>query len=404
MNLDSTRLCDLAREHGDSFYVLDLDRFRTNFRDFAAAFAVHYPKVRLAYSYKTNYTPAICELVRKLGGYAEVVSIMEYDLALRLGVTPADIVFNGPYKREADIRRALEGGALVNLDAAHELDLIERIATTTRTTSLRVGIRCNFDVGRPSRFGLSAGDLGGAIARLRALPNVRIAALHCHYDTTQRSLASFAHRAQTMIDLARDHGLLESIEMIDLGSGFFSRMLPELRATFDTHVPTYEEYGEAVGRVFAEHFPGRGPQLVLEPGKPIVADAMVFVTRVVSVKKIDEQEWIQVAGTVYDVRPTKSARNLPIRHHGPASRTVRGHVVGFTCMEDDILHRDYEGPAAPGDFFVFENVGAYTNVLRPPFILPAVPMLALEGGSLRVVRRADTLDDILRAYAAQTVP
>ena len=177
-----------------------------------------------------------------------------------------------------------------------------------------------------------------------------------------------------MIALARDHGLVDTIDMIDLGSGFFSRMSPELRASFDSHVPTYEEYGDAVGRVFAAQFPSGGPWLVLEPGKPIVADAMAFVTRIVGVKRIGERAWIQVAGSVYDVRPTKSARNLPIRHHGPASLSVRGHVVGSTCMEDDVLHRDYEGPAAPGDLFVFENVGAYTNVLRPPFILPAAPI------------------------------
>jgi diaminopimelate decarboxylase len=126
---------------------------------------------------------------------------------------------------------------------------------------------------------------------------------------------------------------------------------------------------------------------------------MDFVTRIVDVKRIGERTWIQVAGSVYDVRPTKSARNLPIRHHGPASPIVHAHVVGSTCMEDDVLHRDYEGPAARGDLFVFENVGAYTNVLRPPFILPAAPMLALEGGALRIVRRGDTLDDVLRAYA-----
>ena len=398
MELATQTLVELARQHGDSFYVLDLDRFRTNYQEFAAAFAVHYPKVRLAYSYKTNYTPAICEVVRDLGGYAEVVSIMEHDLALRLGVPPIDIVFNGPYKPEAALRRALTGGALVNIDAVHELDLVERIAIAS-DAPLRVGLRCNFDIGRPSRFGLAAEELGPAITRLRALPKVRLAALHCHYDTPQRSVASFVHRAETMIALAREHGIVDTIDMIDLGSGFFSRMPPELRASFGSHVPTYEEYGEAVGRVFAAQFPSGGPWLVLEPGKPIVADAMAFVTTVVDVKRIGEQVWIQVAGSVYDVRPTKSARNLPIRHHGPALPAVRGHIVGFTCMEDDVLHRDYEGGAAPGDLFVFENVGAYTNVLRPPFILPAAPILALDGGEIRVVRRAGDLDDVLRGYA-----
>jgi diaminopimelate decarboxylase len=397
MRLSTSRLFELAREHGDSFYVLDLDRFRANYRDFTGAFSKHYPNVRLAYSYKTNYTPAICEAVRDLGGYAEVVSIMEHDLALRLGNTPADVIFNGPLKRMADLECALLGGALVNIDAPYELDIIDRIAARN-AQQLRVGLRCNFDIGRPSRFGLSAEGVAGAVERLRTHANVRIAALHCHYDTPQRSLESFTHRAETMIRLANQHGLVESLEMIDLGSGFFSRMPEELRATFDYHVPTYEEYGETIGRIFASHFPNGGPRLVLEPGKPIVADAMYFATRVMSVKHVAGVDWVQVAGSVYDVRPTKSARNLPVRHHGTSATPVRGHVVGFTCMEDDVLHRDYEGPAAPGDILVFENVGAYTNVLRPPFILPASPILAQEGDEIRLVRRADTIDDVLRSY------
>lgn len=401
MKLDDRKLFDLAREHGDSFYVLDLDRFRANFNEFSAAFAAHYPKVRLGYSYKTNYTPALCEAVNDLGGYAEVVSIMEHDLALHLGVRPADIIFNGPCKREPELRRALEGGALVNVDAPYELEMVERIAAGTKSP-LRVGVRCNFDVGRVSRFGFAIEDVASVVSRLGRLPNVKIASLHCHYDTPQRALSSFVHRARTMIGLARDLGLADSLEMIDLGSGFFSRMSPELRATFDTHVPTYEEYGEAVGRVFAESFAAGGPCLVLEPGKPIVADAMRFFTKVVEVKRIGERAWIQVAGSVYDIRPTKSERNLPIRHHGPGSTNVRGHVVGATCMEDDILHRDYDGPAARGDILEFENVGAYTNVLRPPFIVPAPPMLALERGALRIVRRADTLEDIARAYVTRS--
>lgn len=397
MRLATSRLLELAHEYGDSFYVLDLDRFRANYRDFEGAFAAHYPNVRLAYSYKTNYTPVICEAVRDLGGYAEVVSIMEHDLALRLGNAPADVIFNGPMKRPPDLRRALLGGALVNIDAPYELDLVEAVARGS-SQALRIGLRCNFDIGRPSRFGLAAEMVGPAVERLRSLPTVRIAALHCHYDTPQRSLESFTHRAETMIGLARQHGLVDTLEMIDLGSGFFSRMPAELRATFEYHVPTYEEYGETIGRIFARHFPDGGPCLVLEPGKPIVADAMYFATRVMSVKRVAGVDWVQVAGSVYDVRPTKSDRNLPIRHHGSESPAVHGHVVGFTCMEDDLLHRGYVGPATPGDMLVFENVGAYTNVLRPPFILPASPILAHEADEVRLARRADTIDDVLRSY------
>ena len=86
MELSWQTLRDLERSHGAAFFLLDLDGFRTNYNEFLGAFRAIYPKSRIAYSYKTNYIPRLCREVDRLGGYAEVVSAMEYDLALRIGV------------------------------------------------------------------------------------------------------------------------------------------------------------------------------------------------------------------------------------------------------------------------------------------------------------------------------
>jgi diaminopimelate decarboxylase len=206
-----------------------------------------------------------------------------------------------------------------------------------------------------------------------------------------------------MIRLARQLGIADALEIIDLGSGFFSKMPESLRASFPMHVPSYQEYGAAVGEVFASEFANGGPQLVLEPGKPIVADAMLFATRVVEIKHIESRTYIQVAGSVYDIRPTKAERNLPLTRYARDSLTqcatdVHADIVGYTCMEDDVLHRDYRGQVARGDWFVFENCGAYTNVLKPPFIGGAAPIVVLDQGTARLARRRETLDDLLRAY------
>ena len=136
--------------------------FRTNYEEFLDAFRAIYPRSQIAYSYKTNYIPRLCWEVDRLGGYAEVVSAMEYDLALRVGVDPARIIFNGPYKSEDDLERALLAGSVVNLDADYEVALVEAIARRHPRATLTVGLRCNFALEdtHSSRFGFDVEDDG----------------------------------------------------------------------------------------------------------------------------------------------------------------------------------------------------------------------------------------------------
>ena len=146
VNLTWRTLRELEHDFGEAFFVLDLQAFQRNYKDFLDAFGAIYPRSRIAYSYKTNYIPRLCEEVDRLGGYAEVVSTMEYDLARRVGVDPRRIIFNGPYKSENDLERALLAGSLVNLDADYEVALVESIACRHPQIKLTVGLRCNFEL------------------------------------------------------------------------------------------------------------------------------------------------------------------------------------------------------------------------------------------------------------------
>ena len=110
------------------FYLLESDNFRQNYEDLAAAFRKYYPKFNIAYSYKTNYTPKLARIVDSLGGYAEVVSDMELEIALRSGITPAKIIWNGPIKNPHKVRELLFTGGTVNLDSIHELENLRALA------------------------------------------------------------------------------------------------------------------------------------------------------------------------------------------------------------------------------------------------------------------------------------
>ena len=223
---------NLAERYGDSFYLLDTEAFRDNYHEFLDAFRQSYPKVNIAYSYKTNYTPALCRAVNEMGGYAEVVSDMEYDLALRIGVPPTRIVLNGPLKSEHLLRRALLAGSIVNLDAPYEVAMVEKIAQEANTLAsdgdrLAVGLRCNFDVGNDyvSRFGFDAQgpDLSAAFERLERLDNCSVAGLHCHLTTPHRSVESFALRTNKMLEICASLFGDRPPRFLDLGGGILAR-------------------------------------------------------------------------------------------------------------------------------------------------------------------------------------
>lgn len=395
----------LARVHGPAFFLLDRARFAANYDALLHALRRRYPRSQLAYSYKTNYLPALCRMVEERGGYAEVVSPMEYRLARTLGVAPARIVYNGPWKPEESLRRALTDGAMVNLDSAEEIAVLRGLAAEHPQQRFACALRCNFDPGDGSlsRFGFDAPSLREAVAAVRSVKNVLLEGLHCHYATRDKSARSYAVIAARMLELADEVFGDAAPRYLNLGGGFFSPMPESFRAQFGVHVPTFDEYAEALAAPFARRYArGEGPELILEPGICLVADAMRFCTPVTALKNIAGKPFAVVAGSVYDVKPTKHAKNLPLTVVPGAARreTVQGcDITGHTCMEDDVLHRGYSGALAAGDYLVFDNVGGYSMVLKPPFIFPAAPVLALHAsGSAEVVRRAERYEDIFGTF------
>ena len=406
---DFDTLEKLAREHGDAYYLIDVDRFRANLHDLVEAFRRIYPTTSLGYSYKTNYLPLLCRLARDAGCYAEVTSKTEYDLALRVGVAPDGILFNGPIKEPREIDQALRGGAILNVDSSDEIEAIESLARRTPSLPMRVGIRCNFALapGHTSRFGIAAdGDeMRRAIERLRGLPRSEVG-LHCHF-AAHRDVDSFRTRTQRLCEIARRHFPDGSPAFVDVGGGFFGRMPESLRAQFGTEIPTYTDYADAVAGVMAAAFPdAAGPELILEPGAAVVADAVRFVCRVAVVKRLGAREVVITTGSVQNIKAKPSPIRLPLEvvpdPSGGGTAVTSGPIdlTGYTCMEFDVLYPGYEGELRVGDFLVFENVGAYTSVFKPPFIRPAPAMIAWSRreGAFQLARRREGLDDFLATY------
>jgi diaminopimelate decarboxylase len=408
------RVVGMAGHPEDAAYILDLPKFTANLKKFTAAFQAHYPRSRTAYSVKTNYMPVICRSALAAGCLLEVVSEMEYNLADRLKAPPRTIIVNGPCKPRAFLERSLLAGALVNLDGLPDLEALISIARAQPQASFRVGLRCNLPLTgeAPSRFGFDTADLAALLAiagQIRALPNVRLAGLHCHYSLAKRGADDYRRVAVGMLDLAKQLFPEGPPEFINIGGGFFSPMPPQLSVQFGQSLPDYGAYGAAIATEFARAFGADGKTwLLTEPGLAVVADTMSFEARVVDVRRIGNRELVLIAGSVYNVKPTKSRRNLPVRIV-PASDTkansartlvTNAEIVGYTCMEDDVLYVGFQGYVGRSDVAIFDNVGAYSLVLKPPFIEPCPPVYVRSdaGDTLALAKHGETFDHMFSTY------
>lgn len=406
---EHARLDALLADCGGAVYVCELDRLGANVSRFLAAFQRAYAPTRLAYSYKTNYLPALCREADRLGLLAEVVSGMEYEWALLCGVPAQRIVFNGPAKTAPEIGRALADGALVNVDSLGEARVIAGLAARIDGPA-RVGIRCNLDLnwnGRSSRFGIAeaGGELAQAWQLLTAVPNIRIEGLHCH-TSFDRSAASYRRRAERMVDLASRLFQREAPRFIDIGGGFFGPMPPELAAQFEAPPPSAEDYAAAVGEVMAGAFgPSGGPELWLEPGVALVGDVLSYVCRVEQVKTVAGRRVAVSSGASHDIRIVPNRYNPPLRvlrgERAAGERLAAPlDLVGYTCLEHDVIVRDGAQDLAVGDIVVLSNVGAYSMVISPNFIRTSPPVVAWRDGGWNLLRRRLSGQELMAQFPA----
>lgn len=392
---------NLRKVYGDAFYLLDSEQFVKNFNEIKDAFAKIYPKFNVAYSYKTNYTPKFCKIIKQLGGYAEVVSEMELEIAKRVGCKSSQIIWNGPIKNVPLMEEFLLFGGTVNIDSKEELEEIKLLSLRHKENVLNVGIRCNYDVndGVISRFGfdINGNDFQDAIDFVTTTNNVRLINFQCHF--AKRQLDYWPARAKGMIDLIDRLGIIP--ERIDIGGGLYGKMAPSLKAQFTTQIPTYQEYAESVAHIFADYFADKEkkPELLIEPGSAIVGDCMRFVGTVKTIKDIRGKKFATILGSQKNI--SMSGVNPPMEVISMGEPQEDYHdldFVGYTCIEGDVIYHNYSGKLAHEDAVVISNCGSYSLVMKPPFILPNFPVLDICSGEVEVVKRGESFDDLFQTF------
>lgn len=364
------------KEYATPVFLADGDIFIDRLAALRAALDARWPKSIVAYSFKTNYLVAESNVFQE-GAWAEVVSGWEYRLAKTLGYAGDRIIFNGPWKTDDELRQALDDGALLHVNDHEELNRLVDLTASDRKTR-PIGLRVSTDVPGfgHSRFGFSMdrGEAAAAIKVVDEAKNLHIAGLHTHLhgDTDDPSCYRVACRKMVALLAEQPSGIRNAIRYLDLGGGFPDKTLkPYSRESWNPR--GIDEYVGAIVDELGGAFPeGRRPTLIVEPGRYLVNEAISFVSRVVSLKNVDDTQVITSNGSI---------SMMPLTHYCPA--VISAHscdlverltpqrptiVYGVSCRENDIL---YQGPfpaVEPGDYLFHHGAGAYNSSMTPGFI------------------------------------
>ncbi len=397
----------LENLNSEAAYILKLNIFENEYEKLLSSFKKYYDKVNIAYSFKTNYIPDFLNIVKNKLGYAEVVSIMELELALKVGFIPENIFFNGPFKHKEETFNYLKLGILVNVDSFDEFKWIYEFAEKSKTLC-RVGIRLNFNLTEsPSRFGLDINDakIQEIIIKSNSSKFLSLESLHYHYASRDiytwkiciEKFISFLDRVNPQI--------FQNLKYVSLGGGMFSRMDKYIKNQLSFYVPSFEEYAENSLKYLSLYFEKNSkitkkPEILIEPGTALASKAIDFAVKVVSVKKINNIFYINTTGSKYNMNPSPNRINSPtqvLNFNSHSSLNVdNAKLCGYTCIESDIIHDDFTGNISLGDIIIFKEVGSYSVVMKPPFILPDVPILNYDNkrNEFDIVRSKQTFSDI----------
>lgn len=183
-----------------------------------------------------------------------------------------------------------------------------------------------------------------------------------------------------------------------MGGGIFGNMDESLKKQFEDPIPDYREYAEAAATVIRKAFPDAEPELLIEPGSALAGDSMKFVGRIESIKNVRGKTFATMVGSQNNI--SMSGINPPMRRYAVSDGTEYKNVdiVGYTCIESDVMYRGYEGVLAIGDYMVFSNCGSYSIVMKPPFIMPNVPVVDICGEKVELIKRAENFEDLFHTY------
>lgn len=399
----------IAREVGTPAYVYSLATLKRHFRVFDEAFAA-VPHI-VCFSVKANSNIALLRAFAREGSGFDIVSGGELFRALKAGADPKKIVFSGVGKKKEEIEYSLDSGILMfNVESEQELVALSEIAGAAGRTA-SISLRINPDVDpqthpyistgmKKAKFGVEIKNSIELYKKAASLPHVEVVGVDCHIGSQLTSIDPFVDalgRVREYLDRVLLGSLKKEgahIRYLDLGGG--------LGINYNDEMPPHpEEYAKAI----VEGLQGLDVTLILEPGRVIVGNAGILVTEVQYLKETDAKKFVIVDGGMNDlIRPALYGSYqaiCPVIENG--GKKIIADVVGPICESGDFFAKDREiTRPRRGDLLAVMSAGAYGFTMASNYnSRPKPPEILVDGDQFYVVRRRETLDDLI---AGETIP
>ncbi|HEY6225384.1 MAG TPA: diaminopimelate decarboxylase [Gemmatimonadales bacterium] len=404
--IDPALLEVIAKRVGTPAYVYSANLIRAQFHalDDALRGIAH----RICYSVKANGNLAVLRVLQQAGAGADIVSVGELRRARAAGFAVDTIVFSGVGKTAAEIEEAVASGiGFLNIESTSELDVVSAVARRFGGT-VRVGIRVNPDVAtethpytktgeKTAKFGIPFDEVVNVARRIAADGHLELRGLAMHLGSQLTDVEPYHRGTVKLLELVaavRASGI-QTLEALDVGGGLGVRY-------HDEQAPAPRLFAEAVVPAIR----AAGLRLLCEPGRYLVANAGLLLTRVLYGKHAGGKEYLIVdAGMTDFVRPSHYNAHhdiVPLKDGTRQERTV--NVVGPICESGDFLALDRRLPVVePGELLAVLGTGAYGFVMSSTYNQrPRPPEVMVEGDRFFVARPRETLDDLVRGEVAET--
>lgn len=405
-HIDDNAVADLISEFGSPLFVISERTIRDVYSSANRAFKTRYPKVQFAWSYKTNYINAVCNVYHQMGSWGEVVSGFEYQKALKNGVPGNKIIFNGPDKTIDELKMAINNNSLIHIDHLDELYTIIELTEEVEKRP-RVAIRVNMDTGiypMWDRFGFNYenGAAWDAINKIVLTDKMDLVGLHCHIGTFMLAPSAYGIAASKLSELALSiqKKYDKKIQYIDMGGGFASKNT--LKGSYLQGIdasPSFDEFAEAITTSIlnAGFVEDELPLLILETGRALIDDAGYLLGSVISNKRLSDGRRATILDFGVNVMFTSFWYEHKISPAQDFSQYTEDAVLyGPLCMNIDVVRENVTlPPLKKGDQVVVHTVGAYNMTQWMQFIAlrPAVVMIDMEGKP-HIIRKRETLESI----------
>ena len=397
---EAVPLTRIAKELGTPCYVYSHTTLVRHFRAVDQAFQ-DTPHI-VAYAVKANSNLALLRLMASEGSGADIVSGGELHRALKAGVPPQKIVFAGVGKSREEVRYALESDILMfNVESSAELLALDEAAAEVGRRA-RIALRINPDIDpkthpyistglKKSKFGISADQALKEFELAASLRHIEVVGVHKHIGSQLTDVAPFAEALKKMLALVeelRQRGT--NIRFINIGGG--------LGITYADETPPHpKELAAAVAPLVRD----RGCVLIMEPGRVIVGNAGILMTRVLYIKDGPSKKFVIVDAGMNDlIRPSLYGAYHEIRpvREDPDPKTVVVDVVGPVCESGDFLATDRSLPEVKaGDLLAVMSAGAYGFVMASNYnSRPRPPEILVKDGEIHVIRARESYDDLVR--------